>query len=87
MPASEVKSLLKRRYQIINLWRPIAHAAFDFPLALCDYRTVHPAKDLVPVRLVYPDHDGETFGVRYSRDHQWKYVKGMEPDEVVLIKW
>ncbi|TFY73522.1 hypothetical protein EWM64_g10490, partial [Hericium alpestre] len=61
LPASDVPSLLTKRFQIINLWRPIHHAAYDFPLALCDYRSVNPAEDLIPVTLVYPDREGETF--------------------------
>jgi hypothetical protein len=31
--------------------------------------------------------EGETFGVKHSPDHRWKYVSGMRPDEYVLIKW
>lgn len=26
-------------------------------------------------------------GVKYNPKHQWKYVRGMTPDEFVLIKW
>lgn len=37
--------------------------------------------------LVYPDREGETFGVLYNPNHKWKYLRGMEPDEIVLIKW
>jgi len=86
MAASEVSSLLKRRYQIINLWRPIDNPALDFPLAMCDYRSVNADKELVPVKLVFPDRVGETFGVKYSPNHKWKYVRGMNTDEVVFIK-
>jgi len=86
MPASEVKSLLEHRYQIINLWRPINNPALDFPLAMCNYASVNAEKDLVPVRLLYPDREGETFGVKYSPEHRWKYVRGLTTDEVVLIK-
>jgi hypothetical protein len=78
---------VKRRFQIINLWRPISHPAFDTPLALCDYRSVAFDKDLVPSRLIYADHEGETFGVAESPDHKWKYVSGLRPHEYVLIKW
>ena len=35
----------------------------------------------------YPDREGETFAVKYSPNHRWKYVRGLEPDEGVLIKW
>ncbi|KAA1477860.1 hypothetical protein DENSPDRAFT_885433 [Dentipellis sp. KUC8613] len=86
LPAEDAPALLQKRFQIINLWRPIHHPAYDFPLALCDYSTVDPARDLVPMTLKYPDRDGETFGVRFSEEHRWKYVRGMTPEEGVLIK-
>ena len=87
LPAEDAPELLKHRFQIINLWRPINHAAWDWPLALCDYRSIDVQKDLVPTTLRYPDRDGETLSVRYNPNHKWKYLKGMEPDEFVLIKW
>lgn len=87
LPAEDVPKLLAGRFQIINLWRPISHPAYDWPLALCDYRSVDRAKDLTPTALKYPDRDGETFSVKYNPGHKFKYVRGMEPDELVLIKW
>ncbi|PPQ70940.1 hypothetical protein CVT25_013289 [Psilocybe cyanescens] len=86
LPASDVPKLLEKRFQIINLWRPIRHSALDWPLALCDHRSVDPA-DIVPVALIYPDREGETLGVKYNPNHKWKYLRGMTPEEVVLIKW
>ncbi|KAG1830296.1 hypothetical protein DFJ58DRAFT_824741, partial [Suillus subalutaceus] len=86
LPPTEAPSLLRRRFQIINLWRPISHAAVDWPLALCDFRSVDVEKDLVPVALLYADREGETFGVKYNPNHQWKYLKAMTPEEFVLIK-
>lgn len=53
LPADEAEQLLKGRYQIINVWRPISHAASDFPLAVVDWRSVAP-EDLVKVDLLYP---------------------------------
>ncbi|KLO11921.1 hypothetical protein SCHPADRAFT_941654 [Schizopora paradoxa] len=86
LPAAEVDELLKHRFQIINLWRPISHPALDHPLALCDFRTVDAKTDLVPGVLKYPDSEGETFVVKHNPAHKWKYVRGMGPDELVLIK-
>ncbi|TFK23402.1 hypothetical protein FA15DRAFT_670515 [Coprinopsis marcescibilis] len=85
LPASDAPELLKKRFQIINLWRPISHAAWDWPLALCDYRSVDP-KDALPVTLVYPDREGETYGITYNPNHKWKYLRAMTPEEIVLIK-
>ncbi|KAF8184823.1 hypothetical protein BJ912DRAFT_495983 [Pholiota molesta] len=86
LPAAEVPALLAGRFQIINLWRPIEYAAVDWPIALCDYRSVDVGKDVLPVTLVYPDHEGETLGVKANENHKWKYLHGMTPDEVALIK-
>jgi hypothetical protein len=83
----DASALVRKRFQIINLWRPISHAAHDWPLALCDYRSIDYANDLVPSTLRYPDREGETFSVLYNPQHRWKYVSGMAPDEGVLIKW
>ncbi|KAJ3488092.1 hypothetical protein NLI96_g3089 [Meripilus lineatus] len=86
LPPTEAPELLKRRFQIINLWRPISHPALEWPLALCDFRSIDQKNDLVPVTLRYPDRDGETFGVGFNPNHKWKYVRGMTPEEFVLIK-
>ncbi|KAF2150537.1 methyltransferase [Myriangium duriaei CBS 260.36] len=53
LPAEEVDALLKKRYQIINVWRPIENVATDFPLAVVDWRSTTP-EDFVPVNLMYP---------------------------------
>ncbi|KAK2462368.1 hypothetical protein APHAL10511_005674 [Amanita phalloides] len=82
----EAPKLSKRRFQIMNLWRPIGVPALEWPLALCDFRSVDHKNDLFPVTLVYPDSEGETFSVKYSPNYKWKYVRGMTPDEIVLIK-
>ncbi|KAJ3518940.1 hypothetical protein NMY22_g13432 [Coprinellus aureogranulatus] len=86
LPASDAPALLEKRFQIINLWRPINVPALEWPLGLCDYRSVNPEKDALPVALVYPDREGETYGITYNPNHKWKYLRGMTPEEVVLIK-
>lgn len=88
LPAVEAEKLVKKRFQIVNLWRPISHPAIDHPLTVCDYRSVDAKRDLIPVALVFPDHSkGETFGVKFNPSHKWKYLREMKPDEVVFIKW
>ncbi|KAH9831870.1 uncharacterized protein C8Q71DRAFT_288298 [Rhodofomes roseus] len=86
LPPAEAPALLQRRFQIINLWRPISHPAYDWPLALCDYRSVDPKTDLVATDLIYPDRKGETNSVKFNPNHKWKYLRGMTPEEFVFIK-
>lgn len=87
LPASDAPELLKKRFQLINLWRPISHPALDWPLALCDFKSVDVEKDTFPVALIYPDREGETMGIRYNPNLKFKYFHGMTPEEFVLIKW
>lgn len=56
LPAEEAEELLKGRYQIINVWRPIGHNASDFPLAVVDWRTTKP-QDFIRVDLLYPKRE------------------------------
>lgn len=49
----EAEELLRGRYQLINVWRPIGHAASDFPLAVLDWQSTMP-QDFVKVDLMYP---------------------------------
>lgn len=53
LPADEADDLLKGRYQIINVWRPIQNLATDFPLAIIDWRSTNPS-DFVKIDLLYP---------------------------------
>jgi len=87
LPPEEVDGLLQRRFQIVNLWRPMHHVAYDWPLALCDFNSVDRDRDLVPQTLKYPDRNGETYAVQWNEGHRWKHMRGMTPEEVVLIKW
>jgi hypothetical protein len=53
LPPEDAEDLLKGRYQIINVWRPIENPASDFPLAVIDWRSTSPS-DFVKVDLLYP---------------------------------
>ncbi|KAJ5750732.1 hypothetical protein N7533_007760 [Penicillium manginii] len=81
---NEAEELLKGRYQIINVWRPIKTILKD-PLAVADAHTV-PDDDLVPIGLIYPDRQGETYSVKPDPGIKWYYRYGQTPDLVTLIK-
>ncbi|KAH9831862.1 uncharacterized protein C8Q71DRAFT_288021 [Rhodofomes roseus] len=62
------------------------HPAYDWLLALCDYQSVDRKTDLVPTDLITVDRKGETDSVRFNPSHQWKYLRGLTPEEFILIK-
>ncbi|KAI0141787.1 hypothetical protein GGR57DRAFT_486633 [Xylariaceae sp. FL1272] len=81
----EAEELLKKRYQIINVWRPIKTILKD-PFAVVDARTV-PDSDIVPVTMVYPgDIIDEKGACKPNADHVWYYKYAQTPDEPMLFK-
>ncbi|PSR97274.1 hypothetical protein PHLCEN_2v4337 [Hermanssonia centrifuga] len=83
---ADAERLLKSRVRLINVWRPIGNPVAHFPLAVSDWRTLDTEHDLVVVRLIYPDREGNTFGVKYNPNHRWYYLSDQTPEEVTLIK-
>lgn len=81
----QAEDLLTRRAAIINVWRPVARPALDWPLALADARTVAP-EDLIPSELRFPHRTGEIYGVAHSLGQRWFYVPDLRTDETILIK-
>lgn len=77
--------LLKGRFGIVNVWRPIRGPVLDSPLALCDAQTFSD-DDLIATDLVYPHLRGETSSVEFKPSHRWYYFSEMQPDEAVLIR-
>ncbi|RHZ46492.1 putative methionine permease [Aspergillus thermomutatus] len=80
----EAPELLKGRYQIINVWRPIRTILKD-PLAVADAHSV-PDDDLVPTKLIYPNRVGETYSVRPNPGFKWYFRYAQPPELVTLIK-
>jgi hypothetical protein len=80
----EADELTKRRFQIINVWRPIKTIYKD-PLGVASAGSV-PDSDLVGAALIYPNRKGETYTVKPNSAHKWFYKYAQRPDEVTLIK-
>jgi hypothetical protein len=81
----EAEALLAGRAAIINVWRPIAHPARDWPLAVADARNVRPA-DLVGSDLIFPHRRGEIYLLAHDPAQRWLYVPDLQLDEAILIK-
>jgi hypothetical protein len=81
---AEADALVQRRYQIINVWRPIETVLKD-PIAVADSRSV-PDADLVAAEMVEDDFRGESWVVRHNPAHRWYFKFRMTPRDVLLIK-
>jgi hypothetical protein len=81
----DARELLRRRFAVINVWRPIRGPIQDAPLAVADAQSID-SDDLVATDLIYPDRTGEIYYVKFSPSHRWFYASAMRQDEVMLIK-
>ena len=91
----ETDRLLKTRWAIINVWRPISAIKME-PFGMCDWTTIHES-DLVAVEAVLPPQGSNTFenvsrggfsiwACKSNTSHRWYYISDMTPDEVHFVK-
>lgn len=81
----DADELLKGRYRIINVWRPINGPVQSHPLAFASAKTVD-NDDLIGVEHRYPTRTGETAVVRYNPDQKFFYWSGMTNEERLFLK-
>jgi len=81
----EVEQLLRRRFAIVQVWRPIRHPVESFPLAICDARSVSD-DDLVVSERRYPNRIGQTYAITYNPRHKWFWFPRMRREEAIVFK-
>ncbi|HWE76429.1 MAG TPA: CmcJ/NvfI family oxidoreductase [Stellaceae bacterium] len=81
----EAEALLKKRFAIVQCWRPIRHPVETFPLAMCDARSMV-FDDFVISERRYPNRIGQTYAVKYNPKHQWYWFPLMRRDEALVFK-
>jgi hypothetical protein len=81
----EAEELLKHRFAINNLWRPIRGPVLESPLTLCDAQSLS-EENLIASDLKYPDRTGETYAITYNPHQCYYYFPKMQADEIVLIR-
>jgi hypothetical protein len=81
----EAEELLKRRFAIIQVWRPIRHPVETFPLAMADARTLSPDDMIISERRA-PGRTGQTYAIRYNPAHKWFWFPRMRREEAYVFK-
>jgi hypothetical protein len=81
----EAETLLRGRFAIIQVWRPIRHPVETWPLAICDARTVSPDHLVVNERR-YPGRTGQTYAITYDPAQRWYWFPRMRRDEALVFK-
>ena len=81
----EAEELLKGRFRLINIWRPLNGPVQANPLGFASTSSLR-NEDLIPVEHRYPDRIGETAGIVYNPGQKWHYLSGMRNDERLFLE-
>ncbi|KAL2265538.1 hypothetical protein VTJ83DRAFT_6638 [Remersonia thermophila] len=84
----EAEALLRGRYRIINVWRPLNKRPVEsFPLAFASSASLRD-DDVVPVehRYLSTGYVGQTAGIRHHEGQKWYYLSGMTEEERILLE-
>jgi hypothetical protein len=81
----EADALLRRRFAIVQVWRPIRHPVETFPLAIADARSLAPEDFVVSERRAQ-NRIGQTFAITYNPAHRWFWFPRQRRDEAMVFK-
>ena len=82
---AEAERRFKKRWAIIQVWRPIRGKVMTDPLGICDGRTI-PHQGFIMVQRRYRDRTAEVYHIAYNPEHVWFYFPEMERDEALVFK-
>jgi hypothetical protein len=82
--AGDVASALSGRYAIINVWRPTNATVEQWPLALCDKRSID-EDCIVDAELRWPHRTGHVTVMRHGARQQWYYFPRMRTSEAIVF--
>jgi len=82
---AEAERRFKKRWAIIQVWRPIRGTVMIDPLGICDGRSI-PRTGFILVQRRYKDRTGEVYHIAYNPAHEWFYFPEMKRHEVMVFK-
>lgn len=68
-----------------SLWKPIRGPVYDFPLTLCDRRTIDYASQATAMDIITSDYINENTRIYFDEKHKWYYWHGLQVDEVIAF--
>jgi hypothetical protein len=82
---AEAERRFRKRWAIVQVWRPIRGTVLAEPLGICDGRSI-PHEGFILVERRYKDRTGEVYHIAHNPAHQWFYFPRMERDEALVFK-
>jgi hypothetical protein len=82
---AEAERRFRKRWAIIQVWRPIRGPVLVDPLGICDGRSI-PQEGFLLVQRRYKDRTGEVYHIAYNPAHQWFHFPHMTRNEALVFK-
>jgi len=82
---AEAERRFKKRWAIIQVWRPIRGDVQMDPLGICDGRSI-PRKGFIRVERRYKDRTGEVYHIAHNPAHVWFWFPRMTRNEALVFK-
>ncbi|MGQ0751676.1 MAG: CmcJ/NvfI family oxidoreductase [Betaproteobacteria bacterium] len=81
----EAARRMKKRWAIVQVWRPIRGTVMIDPLGICDGRSI-PREGFIRVERRYKYRTGEVYHIAHNPAHVWYYFPRMERHEALVFK-
>lgn len=81
----EAERRMKKRWAIVQVWRPIRGKVLIDPLGICDGRSI-PREGFIRVERRYKYRTGEVYHIAHHPAHLWYYFPQMERHEALVFK-
>jgi len=81
----EAEKRMKKRFAIIQVWRPIRGNVYADPLAISDGRSI-PREGFILNTRRYKHRTAETYHIAYNPKHEWFYFPEMTRNEALVFK-
>ena len=82
---AEAEQRFKKRWAIVQVWRPIRGNVKVDPLAICDARSI-PQEGFILLQRRYKYRTGEVYHIAYNPSHMWFYFPEMTRNEALVFK-
>ncbi len=82
---AEAERRMRKRWAIIQVWRPIRGPVMIDPLGICDGRSI-PQKGFIRVERRYKYRTGEVYHIAHDPNHTWFWFPNMNRNEALIFK-
>lgn len=69
-----------------SIWKPLRGPLTDWPLGVCDVRTVDADKDILEATILHETYVNHNCQVHFNPEQQWYYLRNQEPDELMVFR-